>query len=397
MQKEKILRNKKCNVSSGNILIDNKKLSDKKNTPIVFSFFSGSGFLDFGFEKEGYNVAFVNEISPSFLRAYKYSRNKLGINEPKYGYYNIDINAFLDDKKTELKALVENAGENGLVGFIGGPPCPDFSVAGKNKGADGLNGKLSLAYVNLIIEMKPDFFVFENVKGLWSNQKHKAFFNELKEKLHLSGYCTSERLCNALEFAVPQDRDRVIMFGVKQELVKDFESVYELENFPWTKYMKFNTSNIKSLPWINTNNFGDEPTFNLAEKYKLLTVEYWFQKNDVENHPNAKKHFAPRSPKIDFVDEGDVSRKSCKRLHRFRYSPTAAYGNNEVHLHPYKKRRISAAEAMAIQSLPKEFELPSDMSLTDMFKTIGNGVPFLMAKGIAKTIRYYLEENVCKN
>ena len=71
---------------------------------------------------------------------------------------------------------------------------------------------------------------------------------------------------------------------------------------------------------------------------------------------------------------------------RWRYSPTAAYGNNEVHIHPYKPRRISAAEALAIQSLPAGFVLPPDMSLTNMFKTIGNGVPYLAARGIAKTL-----------
>jgi len=76
------------------------------------------------------------------------------------------------------------------------------------------------------------------------------------------------------------------------------------------------------------------------------------------------------------IDEGDDSKKSYKRLHRWRYSPTVAYGNNEVHLHPYKTRRLSAAESMALQSLPKEFCLPPDMSLSDKFKTIGNGVPF---------------------
>ncbi|WP_140356414.1 DNA cytosine methyltransferase, partial [Klebsiella aerogenes] len=62
------------------------------------------------------------------------------------------------------------------------------------------------------------------------------------------------------------------------------------------------------------------------------------------------------------------------------------------HLHPYKDRRLSAAEALAIQSLPKEFELPASMSLTDMFKTIGNGVPYLLSLGIAKSITDYLEQ-----
>ena len=96
------------------------------------------------------------------------------------------------------------------------------------------------------------------------------------------------------------------------------------------------------------------------------------------------------------VQEGDVSKKCYKRPHRWRYSPTAAYGNNEVHLHPYKERRMSAAETLAIQSLPKEFQLPPDMTLTDKFKTIGNGVPFMLSKGIAKTVYYFLQNNVEK-
>ena len=125
-----------------------------------------------------------------------------------------------------------------------------------------------------------------------------------------------------------------------------------------------------------------------------LTVQYWFEKNDVTHHPNANDFFTPRAgiAKMAVISEGDDSKKSYKRLHRWRYSPTVAYGNNEVHLHPYKTRRLSAAEAMALQTLPKEFCLPPDMSLTDKFKTIGNGVPFILANGIAKTIKDFLAE-----
>ena len=81
-----------------------------------------------------------------------------------------------------------------------------------------------------------------------------------------------------------------------------------------------------------------------------------------------------------------------KRIHRWRYSPTAAYGNNEVHLHPYKARRMSVAETLAIQSLPKKFALPPDISLSSKFKTIGNGVPYVAALGIAKTLKKFLTE-----
>ncbi len=91
------------------------------------------------------------------------------------------------------------------------------------------------------------------------------------------------------------------------------------------------------------------------------------------------------------IPEGDDSKKSYKRLHRWRPSPTAAYGNNEVHLHPFKARRLSVAEALAIQSLPKEFVLPPDITLSNAFKTVGNGVPFEASKGIAETILDFLE------
>jgi len=368
--------------------------------PVIFSFFSGSGFLDLGFENSGYDVVFVNELSQSFLEAYKHSRSKMNIPEPRFGYHNLDINTFLNEHKPDLQKYVDDLKAEGhIVGFIGGPPCPDFSIAGKNKGAEGSNGKLSLVYINLISDISPDFFLFENVKGLWSISKHKVFYEKLKVLLQNSGYSITERLCNALEFGVPQDRERILTIGIKNDILsKDMTVAGKLSAFPWTKFASYDANKVKSMAWSSTSKFGEEVTLTLDDAIKTLSVEYWFEKNDVENHPNSKAHFKPRKgiEKMQTVAEGDVSRKSYKRLHRYRYSPTAAYGNNEVHLHPYKERRISVSEALAIQSLPKEFELPSNMNLSDMFKTIGNGVPFLLSKAVADTIKDYLNVAICK-
>ena len=358
----------------------------------IFSFFSGSGFLDLGFEKSGFSIDLVNEYSRAFINAYRYSRRRMGMAEPKYGYQNIDVNEYLGVRADELHGYIETERAAGhLVGFIGGPPCPDFSVAGKQRGREGDNGKLSLSYIRLIIDQHPDFFLFENVKGLWKTAKHRAFYEELKLMLADAGYRMTNRLTNSIEFGAPQDRDRILLFGI----CRDRFPHLPMMDFPWKRHMAYDWKSIRNLPWPQTDAFSENVERECPTNIPLeLTVQYWFDKNDVMHHPNAGDCFVPRQglKKMLVVEEGDVSKKSHKRLHRWRYSPTVAYGNNEVHLHPYHARRLTVAEALSLQSLPKEFALPPEMSLTDKFKTTGNGVPFLMAKGIATTIREYLEE-----
>lgn len=352
----------------------------------IFSFFSGGGFLDLGFEKSGFEVVFANEIHRPFLEAYSYSRRKMGIDTPKYGLSNTDISSLQDSD--EFTALVQKEiTRNAIVGFIGGPPCPDFSVGGKNRGQAGENGRLSETYVNLICDQKPHFFLFENVKGLYRTRKHREFFERLKKKLdHF--YHLDERLINALEYGAPQDRDRIILVGYRRDSFSASKMDWGRRPYPGRSGFAFD--------WPKTSPFYPRKSVPIPNNIPLeLTVQHWFERNDVENHANAKHHFIPRAalPKFKVIDEGDDKKKSYKRLHRWRYSPTAAYGNNEVHLHPYKARRLSASEALAIQSLPKEYEFPAEMTLSNMFKCIGNGVPFLAAKGLAASVKGHIEEN----
>mgnify|MGYP000647598723 CR=1 FL=1 len=290
----------------------------------IFSFFSGSGFLDLGFEKSNYSIELVNEFSPAFISAYKNAREIMGLPAPKYGYSNIDINEYLGNRSNELRQqIIQSRNDKTFIGFIGGPPCPDFSVAGKQKGREGDNGKLSLSYVNLIIQQQPDFFLFENVKGLWRTAKHRAFYEELKEKLSNAGYYMTDRLTNALEFGAPQDRERILLFGINRHITRNNKN--PLVNFSWTKYSKYSVDEVKKLPWPTTNTFIENSiTVCPSNIPKELTVQYWFSKNDVENHANGKDSFVPRAgaQRMATIDEGDDSRKSYKRLHRWRYSPT---------------------------------------------------------------------------
>lgn len=359
----------------------------------IFSFFSGAGFLDLGFENTSpFEIMFVNEAHEPFMHVYKSSRKKTGVKKPKYGYHLTDINDFLSEKKETLSSyMIQARSEKGLIGFIGGPPCPDFSVGGKNKGRNGDNGKLSQTYVNLIVKNSPDFFLFENVKGLYRTKKHREFFELLKKILFENGYFLTEKLINAIEYGVPQDRERIILIGFHKNCLNSRD--FAIQYFDWNYKIKYPMSQIISSNWPGKEPFVENKETQCPKNIiEDLTVQHWFERNDVENHPNGVHCFKPKAglEKFKTIEEGDDKKKSYKRLHRWRYSPTAAYGNNEVHLHPYKARRITVAEALAIQSLPKNFIIPDDITLTNMFKTVGNGVPYLAAKGVAETIYKFI-------
>ena len=202
----------------------------------------------------------------------------------------------------------------------------------------------------MIVKNQPDFFLFENVKGLYRTKKHRVFFDKMKLKLISNGYSITEKLINSLEYGVPQERERIILIGFNRKFLQDYGMRINgspiLNSFDWNAKTVYNTSDILSKQWPT-----QEPFFNNGKRpmpdgiEKELTVQFWFEKNNVMNHPNSGNYFKPRAGLTRFltIQEGDDLKKSYKRLHRWRYSPTAAYGNNEVHLHPYKPRRTSEA------------------------------------------------------
>lgn len=365
----------------------------------VFSFFAGCGILDLAFEKAKYDVVFVNEFSQEFLTGYQYAHSQLKQKAPIYGYRCESAEKYSKRKgKTKLiKLMDEEHNKGSFVGFIGGPPCPDFSVGGKNAGSSGENGRLTRVYFDMICRCRPDFFVFENVRGLIKTEKHKKFYNEMRCKVQANQYIIAEKLLNALEYGVPQFRERIIMVGINKEVIEKYPELITLEgklSFDWDKYKRYNIETIGNYKWPTKKRFAIDDFCRKPRGIpRDLTVEHWFRKNDVPNHPNAVDVFKVKNgyEKISTIDEGDTKGKSFKRLHRWKYSPTAAYGHNEVHLHPYKARRISVSEAMAIQSLPKGFILPPEVCITSKFKMIGNGVPYLMARSIATTLKEMLD------
>jgi len=121
--------------------------------------------------------------------------------------------------------------------------------------------------------------------------------------------------------------------------------------------------------------------------------------NDLDSVPNANEFFNLKKPdsELQYINEGETNRPSFKRLHRFRYSPTTCYGNNEVHLHPFYNRRISVREALRIQGVEDSYILPTDLNLlSKKFKMIGNGVPVPLARAVATQVFNFITSHVKK-
>ncbi|MFH1328751.1 MAG: DNA (cytosine-5-)-methyltransferase [Candidatus Bathyarchaeota archaeon] len=359
----------------------------------LLSFFTGGGFLDIGFEKAGFDIAWTNESNSEFADMYEYALTAL---RKAKGVSHVVAKVSNRNSIEDLTArgvLKEAFGKTRppIFGLIGGPPCPDFSAGGKNGGFEDKHGRLTKTFFDLICSIKPHFFLMENVPGLIRTKKHQAFLEELVRRAEKHGYIIDQKVLNALELGVPQDRQRVFVIGFRRNLFTRSLN----RNIPaGTRWPEAGYEDAKNLPWPKTNEFGKEVSCPEGIPLNLTVYPLLSSNPEPEDLPNGKEFFKPHSAKFWQRAEGDVSTQSFKRLHRYRYSPTAWYGNNEVHLHPWKPRRLSVRETLRIQTVPDEYVLPPEKSLTAKFKMICNGVPCRMAKCVAQSMQSFLRSNV---
>ncbi|MEB3279864.1 MAG: DNA cytosine methyltransferase [Lyngbya sp.] len=104
--------------------------------------------------------------------------------------------------------------------IVGGVPCQPWSIAGKIKGFDDPRGKLWFDVIRIVIENKPKGFIFENVKGLTEPRNQKSFEFILKS-FQNAGYTVKAQILNSYDFGLSQDRDRVFIVGIQEELERN--------------------------------------------------------------------------------------------------------------------------------------------------------------------------------
>lgn len=367
--------------------------------PKILSFFTGGGLLDLGLEEAGFSIAWTNENNDAFADMYEAATTGWR-RERKLRPSVARISS--RESIVELKAsrVLRQAfpnGKPGIFGVVGGPPCPDFSNGGKHSGHSGEHGRLTKSFVEIICQLKPTFFVIENVAGLYLFRKHRRFLNSQLRILRGNGrYAVDARLLSALDLGLPQDRERLFVVGfrkpVAERAIGRRLDLDEDEWFQWPTDPKY--ADMKLLEWPRTNRFGSKPRRPTNVPMELTVYHALNGGGNPEQLPNGREYFNAYSKKFRTRAEGDVSGKSFKRLHRYRYSPTVWYGNQEVHLHPWKQRRLSVREALRIQTVPDEYVLPGGYSLSAKFKLIGNGVPCRMAEILGAELLEFLKRGV---
>jgi len=361
----------------------------------ILSFYSGGGFMDMGFEKAGFEIVWTNEFDEVFVKLHE-----AGITSWRNARGN-GIKAEIFNKKsiTEVSAvkIVEEAFPEGKpedFGIIGGPPCQDFTINGKLEGFQGQRGKLTIVFFDRILELLPTFFIMENVTGLTRRNSTKEHLKTLVRRLEKE-YFVDHKTLNALDFGVPQFRERVFFIGIrKDKLDEDIVNKSLGEWFTYPVDKKYNGAAAK-YKWAKAVDFGKKLTKPKDLPLELCVESCLVPFREMKSIPNAREYFNlyVKEAELNKIGEGETNRPSFKRLHRFKYSPTACYGNNEVHLPPYKNRRLSVRETLRIQGVEDSYVLPPELPLTKKFKMIGNGVPVPLAEAVANAVKDFIKVN----
>ena len=295
----------------------------------IVDLFCGCGGLSLGFQNAGFKIVAAYDKWQAALSVYQ----KNFEHECKM----LDLSN-IKDSVAEIESKHPDM-------IIGGPPCQDFSSAGKRDEDNG-RGDLTVNYAQIINRIRPKWFVMENVERITKTQKlidAKKIFKE-------AGYGLSWQVLDASKCGVPQKRKRFFMIG----------KLHEQDDF----MAPFLQSGLSKTSMTLREYFGDS-----------LGVEYYYR------HPRS---YARRG--IFSIDEPSPTVRGVNRPMPKGY---------EIHDNdPVKSkegiRALTTIERSYIQTYPKAFKF--ERSKTKLEQMIGNAVPVKLAEYVATSIKKYLKE-----
>lgn len=299
---------------------------------VVLDLFAGCGGLSLGFEAAGYKtIGFEMEVAASET----YKKNLIG------DCHAIKLDLSFEYPKAEI--------------IIGGPPCQPFSVGGNQKGIEDSRDGFPL-FIDAVKKLQPKIFMFENVRGLlYSN---KGYFELVIAELQKLGYFIDYKLLNAVNFGVPQNRERLFVIGHRAKF-----------DFPKPNLHK-----------VTVGEAIGDIMYTTPPESKFFTAS---MDTYVAKYEKASSCINPR----DLYPTKPARTLTCRNL-------AGATGDMQrVRLEDGRRRRLLHREAARLQSFPDWFKFVGNE--TQRFNQIGNAVPPLLAYQMALALKEcYLKENL---
>ena len=377
----------------------------------VVSFFSGAGGLDLGYCLAGHEIIWANDFDEYAVKTYNNNIGKYQGHEAEC----CDIVKRLDVSKEEIDKIIPDCD---LI--IGDFPCQGFTIANLDRSMEDERNFLYLQLLKAISVKQPPFFQLENVKGLENIDNGEVLpmiIDDLENagtkdsKLFPGdgvGYDVFYNVLNAYDFGVPQNRERVIIIGVRKDVNKrtiaNHISATPLSKDKPKKLLVLN-------PTHSSNSEIDDPT-SLKDKINSL-FDGWVKGDDVstmftDNHPlyhTTNMRDAIGDIPLEYSDDCTFynhtgSKCKVKIANHIgnratdweKRAPTimgrgSGTGGPLIPPHPEKHRRLSVREVARIQTFPDNFVFHGNNSAC--YRQIGNAVPVLLAYYIANMFTEY--------
>ncbi len=357
--------------------------------------FAGAGGLSLGFEQAGFTVCAAVEYDPIHAATHEYNFPDCATICQSVA----DISgAYIRDHST--------IGKQDVDVVFGGAPCQGFSMIGKRAFDDPRN-HLVYHFTRVVDEIKPKYFVFENVRGLTLGE-HKKFLEEIIAEFKIKGYSVREdyQVLNAFNFGVPQDRQRLFLMGAREGwplpmypdpshskpgktldlgFVRKTPSVWEAlsdlpeaDDFPellqrdWVE-AEFSSPSAYAM-LLRQNNERGESRNLLTSSLRTIHTPLSIQR--FQSTPAGTVEGVSRFLKLD--PEG-----ICNTLRAGTASDRGAFTSPRP-IHPYSPRCITVREAARLHSYPDWFRF--HVTKWHGFRQVGNSVPPLLGQAVAASI-----------
>lgn len=394
--------------------------SAEQNTdkPTFVDFFAGAGGLSCGFVQAGFKVCLANDFEDVCVRTYRFNHPEL----PAKNVVKNDIRKIVDHIQDFISQDVDVV--------VGGPPCQGFSSANQQRIIDDPRNELYKYYIKAVSKLLPKFVVMENVKGMLkvADQVVEDYGNiqELRNGRYFS-YTVSYKLLNSADFSVAQSRERLIYIAIRNDVMEErgitpqqiFDEIEAVNKGNKRFLLRDALEAIKPLDAPRVKNTNEVDNDKTGKKIDYNTFngnenEYLRLINNGRTIPVVYNHKARYVNDINYeiyrlLDQGDDATDPkiadimpyTNRLHCFKdkyYKLIADRPSRTItahlrmdchsHIHPFQVRALTPREAARCQSFPDDYLFLGAYLKTYM--QIGNAVPCLMAKGIAKIIKKYI-------